>query len=182
MADADRGLTADYPVLWEDSIGPCRARWTFYDSYVAFPSSVSERRGREKNVFAEVMLGLDGEGGGTLGEWRVSWYRFGSDFRGRLEDRGSPRIEAFHDSWQALHASGVVEMLAEWERSSGKDEWLTPDEFMDMLRERGWLDRTAQLHGPHADICPTCFSHDFEGDREVLAWRERIKAAEVTDA
>lgn len=164
---------AAYNVEWQDRHGPTRARWTFYDSYVAFPLSTSDGR-KEDSVFADVMLGLDAEGGGTLGEFGMRWYRHGHRTFGVADDSGSPRLEVFGDAWAVLAASGLVEWLAGWELRHEPKDWLTPDDFMEALRELGWHDRTPELSDASYTGCPTCGHEGWHGDREIVNWRKRI--------
>lgn len=94
------------------------------------------------DVLEEILFGIyltdeDGTDDGTSGEMAMRWYRVAS--------KPTPRLEAFDDSWDVLASfADVIEKLGEVD---SKD--ITPQEFVNILVECGFQDRTAHV-SPHA--------------------------------
>lgn len=123
-------------------------RWTFYDQWAALPFTRFDEH--DRNVIGEFMVGLDSEDGGSHGEFRISFYRFGNGHYDR-DERIAARLESFGDSWRVLNEGGLVPALAELD---GKPQG--PDEIRALLLSLGYHDRTAELRGTHPAHCTRC--------------------------
>lgn len=99
---------------------------TFYASHLAW-------YGKQLYDQAEIMFGIDG--GEYHGEMAMRWH----DIKGWV-----PRLEVFDDAWATLaQLPDVVAALAERD-----NENVTPEEFMDILKELGFEDVTT-YENPH---------------------------------
>lgn len=123
-------------------------RWSFYDSWAAFP--LNRVHETDKRIVGEFVVGLYYERGGTDGEFMIRFYDF-SDRWSSQPPRIAARLEAFGDSWKILNASGLIQTLATLD-----GEVQTQDAVRTALLNHGMVDRTAKLRGNHPSSCPTC--------------------------
>lgn len=110
----------------------------FYDAGAMWYADSAVRRQWRSGEVAEFGVGIDAPDGGTYGEFRLVWSDFSPHHRWAL------RIEVFTDGLAALHALGLVELLAARE---GEDP--SPDEMREILLGLGCVDQTDPV-GPYA--------------------------------
>ena len=80
-----------------------------------------------------IQIGFYAPGGGTSGEFHVSWVKLGG--------KQTPQLRVFDDAWHALKAlPGFIDLLAALD-SSG-DGSVTPEEFVYWLKRNGYQDLT----------------------------------------
>ena len=130
---------------------PTDGRWTFYDSWEAFP--LSRLHERDLRLMGQMVVSYDTPNAGTYGEFTIRFYNHGDRYSS--EPRIAARIEAFGDSWRVL-AAGPATVLAALD---GKPQGI--DEIKAVLIAAGYEDRTEALRGTHSITCPTC---DGTGD------------------
>lgn len=94
----------------------------FYASYKAWYA--------DKNKNPEVTFGMYHEEGGTSGEMCIEWIILGN--------KSVSRLEVFNDAWSSL--SLFTDLIQELSIIDGK--YITPDEFVDILKKCNFEDLT----------------------------------------
>lgn len=101
----------------------------------------------------EISIGMYHPGGGTTGEFAIRWHD--------LARRSVPRLEVFHDGWDALlQFRDVLDWLA-----SVDGQCPTPQDVAAVLRSLGVQDRTDRTN-----------PRDEPGELEFASWLACLRA------
>mgnify|MGYP001390754306 FL=1 len=104
----------------------------------------------------EVMFGLFYKDNGTSGEMAMKWQN--------LSEKDVPQLQVYNDAWSALATfKDVLDKLAEHD-----DEDITPEEFIAILKECGFKDRTAY------DL-----PDEMKKDKEAIKLQNRLNEIEL---
>jgi hypothetical protein len=123
------------------------AEWVFWDSWKAFPFTRLNDLQRDQSRVGQLWVSLRAEGGGTLGEFGISFIRLG----GLVDGEVAARLEAFDDAWRVLASSGLIDVLG-----GAVPHQRSMAGIASVLVGLGFRDVTDELRGRQPSTCPTC--------------------------
>jgi hypothetical protein len=94
----------------------------------------------DKDVVAELGVGIDSTDGGTYGEWTIAWRRLGHNTL--------TKVAVYDDAWTAFMVSEFAQILQR------VGEGVTVDQMVEELTAAGWRDAT-ERQGPRRETAQT---------------------------